>query len=71
MAEITSTLASYQISIEAVTQHEPLENEKLIPVVMITNSIKFKDILSAIKKIESMNNIKGKLNIIIRVFNDN
>ena len=70
MAEITSTLASYQISIEAVTQHEPLENEKLIPVVMITNSIKFKDILSAIKKIESMNNIKGKLNI-IRVFNDN
>ena len=70
MAEITSTLASYQISIEAVTQHEPLENEKLIPVVMITNSIKFKDILSAIKKIESMNNINGKLNI-IRVFNDN
>ena len=70
MAEITSTLASYQISIEAVTQHEPLENEKLIPVVMITNSIKFKDILSAIKKIESMNNINGKVNI-IRVFNDN
>ena len=36
---------------------------------MITNSIKFKDILSAIKKIESMNNINGKVNI-IRVFND-
>ena len=39
MADITSTLAKHQISIEAVTQHEPFENEKLIPVVMITNSV--------------------------------
>lgn len=69
MADITSTLAEYQISIEAVTQHEPLKNEKLIPVVMITNSIIYKDMLSAIKKIESMENIVGKVNL-IRVFND-
>ena len=69
MADITSTLAEHKISIEAVTQHEPLENEKLIPIVMITNSVFFKNMLSAIKTIESMDNIVGKVNL-IRVFND-
>ena len=69
MADITSTLAEHKISIEAVTQHEPLENEKLIPIVMITNSVVFKDMLSAIKTIESMDNIVGKVNL-IRVFNE-
>ena len=69
MADITSTLAKHQISIEAVTQHEPFENEKLIPVVMITNSVRYKDILSAINKIETMDNIIGDINL-IRVFND-
>ena len=69
MADITSTLAEHKISIEAVTQHEPLESEKLIPIVMITNSVVFKDMLSAIKTIESMDNIVGKVNL-IRVFND-
>ena len=70
MAEITTTLAGHKISIEAVTQHEPLKNEKLIPIVMITNTIKYKAIKSAIEKIESMDNINGSINI-IRVLNDN
>jgi len=70
MAEITTSLANHEISIEAVMQHEPLENEKLIPIVMITNSIRYKEILSAIKKIEAMNNINGSVNL-IRVLNDN
>ena len=46
MAEITSSLAKHEISIEAVIKHEPLEDEKLIPIVMITNSIKYKEIIS-------------------------
>ena len=70
MAEITSILADHQISIEAVTQHEPIQNEKLIPIVMITNSVKYSDIKSAIKKIESLKNIDGTINS-IRVLNDN
>jgi homoserine dehydrogenase len=70
MAEVTSTLASYKISIEAVTQHEPLKNDKLIPIVMITNSVSYKSILSSIKTIEVLENINGKINL-IRVFNDN
>jgi homoserine dehydrogenase len=67
MAEVTSTLASHDISIEAVTQHEPLESEKLIPIVMITNSVSYEKILSSVNKIESLNNINGKVNL-IRVF---
>jgi len=67
MAEVTSTLASHDISIEAVTQHEPFESEKLIPIVMITNSVSYEKILSSINKIESLNNINGKVNL-IRVF---
>ena len=67
MAEVTSTLASHDISIEAVTQHEPLESEKLIPIVMITNSVSYEKILSSINKIESLSNISGKVNL-IRVF---
>ena len=67
MAEVTSTLASHDISIEAFTQHEPLESEKLIPIVMITNSVSYEKILSSINKIESLNNINGKVNL-IRVF---
>jgi len=70
MAEVTSTLASHDISIEAVTQHEPFQSEKLIPIVMITNSVSYKKILSSINKIESLNNINGKVNL-IRVFSDN
>ena len=70
MAEVTSTLASHKISIEAVTQHEPLKDDKLIPIVMITNSVSYKSILSSINTIESLDNISGKVNL-IRVFNDN
>jgi len=70
MAEVTSTLASHDISIEAVTQHEPFQSEKLIPIVMITNSVSYEKILSSINKIESLNNINGKVNL-IRVFSDN
>ena len=70
MAEMTSTLAAHQISIEAVTQHEPLKDDKLIPIVMITNSVSYRNILSAINQIEALDNISGKVNL-IRVFNDN
>ena len=70
MAEVTSTLALHKISIEAVTQHEPLKNDKLITIVMITNSVSYKSILSSIKTIEALENINGKINL-IRVFNDN
>jgi len=69
MAEVTSTLASFDISIEAVTQHEPIKKEKLIPIVMITNYVNHKKILSALNQIESLKNVSGKISL-IRVFNN-
>ena len=58
MAEITNVLAKESISIEAVTQHEPTDINSLIPIVMITNSVEFSSIKSAIKKIESLDHVK-------------
>lgn len=69
MAEITSTLASHNISIEAVTQHEPLNEDDIIPIVMITDSVEYKNIESAITQISSLHNIHGKIQL-IRVFNE-
>ena len=69
MAEITSTLASHNISIEAVTQHEPVEENELIPIVIITNSVEFKSIESAISQISRLENIHEKIQL-IRVFNE-
>lgn len=65
MAEITNILASEKISIEAVTQHEP-ENEESIPIVMITNDVTGSSINKAVKQIESLNTVKEKI-ISIRV----
>ena len=56
-------------SIEAVTQHEPIKKDKLIPIVMITNYVNHNKILSAVDQIEALKNTNGKVNI-IRVFND-
>ena len=61
MAEITNGLANEDISIEAVTQHEPIDLDSLIPIVMITNSVNGISISNAIKKIESLDHVEGKV----------
>ena len=67
MAEITNILASEEISIEAVTQHEPNDANSLIPIVMITNAVKGSLIDDAIKQIELLEHVKDKV-YKIRVF---
>ncbi len=62
MAEITNILAKEQISIEAVTQHEPVKDDALIPIVMITNSVTGLSVKKAIEKIQDLKNINGKVN---------
>lgn len=64
MAEITNVLAKEKISIEAVTQHEPEESGSPIPIVMLTNSVSGSSIIQAIDKIQSLKNVKGKVNSI-------
>ena len=61
MAEITNILAAEDISIEAVTQHEPTELDSLIPIVMITNCVKGALIMKAIDKIESLKQVKDNV----------
>ena len=64
MAEITNILAKENISIEAVTQHEPHESSSSIPIVMITDSVLGSSIDKAIKKIKSLNNVEDEINSI-------
>ena len=64
MAEITNILANENISIEAVTQHEPTDVHSLIPIVMITNNIDGLSVIKAINKIESLAHVEGKVHSI-------
>ncbi len=64
MAEITKILAEEDISIEAVTQHEPEKSGSLIPIVMITNSVLGLSIDKSIEKIKNLKNVKDKINSI-------
>ena len=49
------------------TLTEIKQKQANLPIVMITNSVSYEKILSSINKIESLNNINGKVNL-IRVF---
>ena len=64
MAEITNILANESISIEAVTQHEPNNDNTTIPIVMITNSVKGELIHNAINKMEKLDHVRGKVHFI-------
>ena len=70
MAEITNRLAQVKISIEAVTQHAPTDSSLSIPIVMITNNIKYSLVKSVINEIENMPHINGEV-FCIRLLDDN
>ena len=70
MAEITNKLAEKEISIEAVTQHEPTDANSPIPIVIITNNVRHMLIKKVIKDIEQMENIKDKVYSIRILDND-
>ena len=64
MAEITNILAKEDISIEAVTQHEPTDLHSLIPIVMITNNVSGLSINKSISKIEALAHVEGNVHAI-------
>ena len=64
MAEITNILAKEDISIEAVTQHEPTDSDSPIPIVMITNNVSGSSINKSINKIELLAHVEGKVHAI-------
>jgi homoserine dehydrogenase len=62
LADVTKILATHQISIEAIIQKEPLENEKAIPIIMLTQITPEKEMNAAIAEIEALKTVTGKVN---------
>tara|TARA_B100001250_G_scaffold383557_1_gene377607 strand:+ start:242 stop:1555 length:1314 start_codon:yes stop_codon:yes gene_type:complete len=61
VADVTKILGDSNISIEAILQKEPVENESCIPVIFLTQCIKEKEMNGAIAKIEKLDAIDGKV----------
>jgi homoserine dehydrogenase len=61
LADITRILADLSISIDAMVQKEPAENEKQVDIVMLTHLTREKHINAAIARIESLSFVNGKV----------
>ncbi|HEY5682620.1 MAG TPA: homoserine dehydrogenase [Sulfuricaulis sp.] len=59
LADVTRILADLGISIEAILQKEPDAGEETVPVIILTQRVKEKNINDAIARIEKLNPIKG------------
>ena len=62
VADITRILADEQISIDAMIQKEPGEGEEQTDLIMLTHLTREKRINAAIKKIEALKVVAGKVN---------
>ncbi len=62
LAEVTRILADHQISIEAISQKEPLKNETSVPIIMLTQITLEKEMNAAIAEIEALETVSGKVN---------
>ncbi len=61
LADVTRVLADQKISIEAILQKEPHAGEDTVPVIILTQRVKEKNMNAAIARIESLGSIKGKV----------
>ncbi|MCW8854462.1 MAG: homoserine dehydrogenase [Gammaproteobacteria bacterium] len=61
LADITRIFADQDISIEAVIQKEPEENETCVSLILLTSVVIEKNMSAAIKQIEAMSVIKGQV----------
>ncbi len=61
LADVTRILADLSISIEAMIQKEPAEGEDQADVVLLTHIAREKDINAAIRRIEALSSIRGKV----------
>ncbi len=61
LADVTRILADQKISIEAILQKEPHAGEDTVPVIILTQRVKEKNMNAAIARIESLDSIKGKV----------
>ncbi len=61
LADITRILADLRISIDAMVQKEPGEGEKSVDIVMLTHRAIEKNVNAAMKKIEKLPTVVGKV----------
>ncbi|MCF7966913.1 homoserine dehydrogenase [Methylobacter sp. Wu8] len=62
LAEVTRILAEHQISIEAISQKVPLNNETSVPIIILTQITLEKEMNAAIAEIEALKTVSGKVN---------
>ncbi len=60
LAEVTRILADLNISIESILQKEPRPNEKTVPVIILTQRVREKNMNEAIARIEKLSSIEGQ-----------
>ncbi len=61
LADMTRILADLSISIDAMVQKEPSEGEEQVDIIMLTHLTQEKNVNSAIKRIESLPVVSGKV----------
>ncbi|MFL0799068.1 MAG: homoserine dehydrogenase [Agarilytica sp.] len=61
LSRVTQILSDAGISIEALIQKEPNDGQDHVPVILLTNRAIEKDIISAIKSIEALDSVEGKI----------
>ncbi|MHB8535545.1 MAG: homoserine dehydrogenase [Sulfuricaulis sp.] len=61
LADVTRILADQQISIEAILQKEPSIGEDTVPVIILTQRVKEKNMNEAIKRLEKLSSIKRQV----------
>ena len=61
LADVTRILADNHISIDAMIQKEPSEGEEQVDIIMLTHLCREKNINAAMKKIEALDSVDGKI----------
>ena len=61
LADVTRILADQKISIEAILQKEPHAGEDTVPVIILTQRVREKNMNEAIARIEKLGSIKGQV----------
>ncbi len=61
LADVTRILADNHISIDAMIQKEPSEGEEQVDIIMLTHLCREKNINAAMKKIETLDSVAGKI----------
>lgn len=61
LSDVTTILGDQGISIEAIIQKEPDEDATLVPVILLTQKVVEKNMNEAIRKIEALDTISGRV----------